>query len=450
MATVIPFRGLVYDTRLVPDLRLVVAPPYDVISAEKDEAYRRLHPHNIVHLILPRPEGESDKYACAAGHLQQWVREGILVRDEEPAFYLVAQKYTVKGIGERTRLGLIARLRIEDEGNRIIRPHERTMSGPREDRMDLLESTMTNLSQVFLLYSDPGGSVTGHLGEVAERPADRWAVDDAGIESSFWRITSAKIQEALSGAFREKSLWIADGHHRYSAARALRDKLRTKDGSKPGTRAYDYVMSCMTAMESPGVTILPYHRTLHYSGPLDRAALVARARPHFDVKEFSFEGEQPRAEQIRRRLRDGARSERNAFAVYTGPGSFLIFLIKEEAVKEMEGRIEGPLKSLDVSVVHHVLLDRALGIPAEAQSGEGGALRFTDDIDRAMAWVDSGEMQAAFLLNATLKEQLVEVADHGLQMPQKSTYFYPKVLTGLILNPLEPIEEVHLAAPAAI
>lgn len=451
MATVIPFRGLVYNTKHVPDVNLVVSPPYDVITAEMDEEFRRRHLHNIVHLILPRPDGESDRYTCAAGLLKQWRKEEILIQDEKPAFYLMAQKYCLKGMGEKTRFGLVARLRIEDDETRTILPHERTMPGPREDRTDLLQATRTNLSQIFLLYSDPGGVISGALEPVASHPADRWAADDAGIESSFWRITDGEILEHLTSCFREKTLWIADGHHRYSAARAYRNQLRAADGSEPGTRAYDYVMAYLTCMESPGVSILPYHRALRGRESLTRASLAEAARRYFDVKEFPFEGERARPDQIRRRLLDGSRTGRTAIAAYTGPGSFLVLLLKDcpEASQALARDLEEPLRTLDVSVLHHLLFQDCLGISKEQQSGEDGPLRFTGDMERALAWVDSGEAQAALLLNATLKEQLVAVADHGLQMPQKSTFFYPKVLTGLVLNPLEPVEEVHLSSMAA-
>jgi uncharacterized protein (DUF1015 family) len=448
MAIIIPFRGLLYDPKQIPDLKLVVAPPYDVITPEKDEELRKRHTHNIVHVILPRPEGDSDKYHYAAGLLETWRKDRILVRDEEPAFYVVSQKYTAKGLGERTRFGIVARLRIEDEEAKTIRPHERTMAGPRIDRFDLLGTTRTNLSQIFLLYSDPDGAICGAVESVSSRPADRWAIDDTGIEASFWRITEPSLIKRLSEAMRSRTLWIADGHHRYAAARSLRDKLRADDGSPPGTRAYDYVMAMLTSMDTPGVTILPYHRVIRGREDLGRDTLTERARQYFDVKELAFEGYDPRAEQIRRRLREGAQTGRNAIAAYTGPGSFLILHLSQDPASEtgLEHRMAGPLRDLDVSVVHHYLLNRALGIPPEEQEEEDGPLRFTDDIDRALAWVDSGEAQVALLMNATRKEQLVAVADAGLQMPQKSTYFYPKVLTGLILNPLDPVEEVHPSA----
>src|SRR6266850_4670385 len=209
MATVAPFRGLLYSPLRVPDLKLVVTPPYDVISAEKDEEYRRRDPHNIAHLILPRPDGSEDRYRHAARLLQTWQRDGVLVRDESPCFYVVSQRYTVKGLGERIRFGLIARVRIEDDETRKILPHERTMDAPRTDRTDLLAATRTHLSQVFLLYADPDGAVAKSVESVGGRPAERWAVDDAGTEAKLWRITDPALIASISDGLSSRTLWIA-------------------------------------------------------------------------------------------------------------------------------------------------------------------------------------------------------------------------------------------------
>jgi uncharacterized protein (DUF1015 family) len=325
------------------------------------------------------------------------------------------------------------------------------MDAPRTDRTDLLKATRTQLSQIFLLYADPDAVVARAVEAVAAHPAERWAVDDAGTEARLWRITDASAIASLTDGLAGRTLWIADGHHRYEASRAFRDSMRAQDGSKPGSRSYDYVMACLTSMDSAGVTILPYHRAIGDHKELDRAALTKKVREFFDVKEFSFEGFDPRAEQIRRRLREGARSGRNTYAAYTGPGSFLLLLVKEglDRKKHLGDALAEPLHHLDVSVLHHLLFEKALGISIEHQRREGGPLHYTDDIDRALAWVDAGEAQVALLLNPTAKEHLMSVAAAGLQMPQKSTFFYPKVLTGLVLNPLEPVEEVQTVAASA-
>ena len=443
MTDIVPFRGLLYSPARVPDLKPVVAPPYDVISPEKEEEYRRRHPFNIVHLILPKAEGDRDKYAAASATLETWRREGILAMDERASFYVVSQKYLVKGFGEKTRFGLVARVRIEEDDSRTILPHERTMEAPRTDRQELLSATRTQLSQVFMLYSDPEGTVSAAVESVASRPAERWTEDDQGTKADMWRIVDPATIGRIREGLRDRPLIIADGHHRYAAARAYRDAQRAADGSAPGSRSYDYVMSMLTSIDSPGVTIHPYHRAVFSTEELERAAFIRKAREFFDVKEFSFEGIQPRAEQIRRKLREAWRPGRNLYAAYLGGGGYLLLIVRPELDRpQLLGEaLVGPLQDLDVTVLHHLLFDRILGIGPEEQRSEEGPLRYTDDIDRAMAWVDADEAQAAILLNPTPKEHLVAVTGAGLQMPHKSTYFYPKVLTGLVLNPLEPLEE---------
>jgi len=448
MAIVIPFRGVTYSPTRVPDLNLVVTPPYDVISPEKDEEYRRRHPHNIVHVILPRPAEGLNKYQTAASYLAAWRNEGILAQDEGPCFYVVSQRYSVKGLGERTRYGLIARVRIEDDDAKTILPHEKTMSAPREDRMELLAAAKMNLSQVFLLYSDPEGTISRLVESQGSKPPERWAVDDTGSESSLWRLTSPELVSALTEAFRDRVLWIADGHHRYAAARAFRDRMRKESPAPAGARAHDYVMAMLTSMDSEGVTILPYHRALKSREGLDPASFASKAAAFFDVKEFTFEGFDARGEQIRRRLREAARPGRNLMAAYMGQGSFLILILRDslDKAKLLGESTDESLRELDVTVLHDLLLEKALGVPKEEQLQSGGPLRYTDDIDRAMSWVEAGEAQVALLVNPTRKEQLMAVSAAGLQMPQKSTYFYPKVPTGLVLNPLDAEEEIPAAA----
>lgn len=444
MAIVIPFRGITYSPTRVPDLNLVVTPPYDVISPEKDEEYRRRHPHNIVHVILPRPTNGLDKYQTAASHIADWRKEGILTQDEQPCFYVVSQRYSVKGLGERTRYGLIGRVRIEDDDAKRILPHEQTMSAPREDRMSLLAATKMNLSQVFLLYADPQGTISGLVESQASRPPERWAVDDTGSESSLWRVASPDLLSAITNAFRDRVLWIADGHHRYAAARAFRDRMRGESPAAPGARAHDYVMAMLTSMDSDGVTILPYHRALKGQDRLDPASFASKAAEFFDVKEFTFEGFDSRSEQIRRRLREAARPARHLMAAYMGQGSYVLLILREtlDKARLFGEATDETLRELDVTVLHDLLLEKALGIPKEEQLQSGAVLRYTDDIDRAMSWVDAGEAQVALLVNPTRKEQLMAVSAAGLQMPQKSTYFFPKVPTGFVLNPLDPSEEI--------
>jgi uncharacterized protein (DUF1015 family) len=447
MATVIPFRGLLYSPSRITDLKPVVAPPYDVISPEKEGDLRRRHPCNIVHLILPEPEGALDKNARAASLLETWRHEGVLVQDDKPCYYVVSQRYTIKGLGERTRFGLVARIKIEDQSAGKILPHERTIDVQMQDRLALLAATRVQISQVFMLYSDPDGTVAGAVESVAGRPAERWVVDDQETKTDLWRITDPALVGTIHEGLKDRILYIADGNNRYEAARAF----RAGESPASGERAHDYVMAHLTSVDSPGVTILPYHRAVFGQEDLDRATFSRKAREFFDVKEFAFEGIQPRSEQIRRKLREAARPGRNLYAAYLGGGGYLLLIVQADLDRAgiLGGALPGPLQELDVSVLHHLLFERILGIGPEEQIPEEGPLRYTDDIDRAMAWVDADEAQVAILLNPTPREHLIAVAAAGLQMPPRSTYFYPKVLTGLVLNPLDPADEVHVPGGAS-
>ncbi len=443
MASVVPFRGLRYSTSRLPDLDPVVAPPYDVISADMASELRARHANNIVHLDLPEGEGE-EKYSKAAHLMARWCDEAVLVRDERPALYVCSERYALRGMPEKLRWGFVSMLRIEEEDAGLILPHEATMIPPRNDRAELSAATRAQLSPIFMFYSDPSGKVSGAIEAQAARPAERWARDASGVEVSLWRVTAAEVVRTICEGLEGRKVWIADGHHRYAAARDVRERLRALDpGAGSGPRSYDYVMTYLSDVDSPGLTILPYHRVVRGLGAFDAAALERRVSDHFDVKHFSFEGLDHRAEQIRRRLHEVADRGRLAFALYTGGAGFVLLLLKEgHGSVEPFASLPEPLRNADVAVLQTGILEPALGLSLEGQPA-ADRVRYTADVDQAMSWVDAGEAKAAFLMNATRKQHLMSVAEAGLRMPAKSTYFYPKVLTGLVLSPLEPFEEVH-------
>jgi len=442
VATVAAFRGLLYSASRVPDLQPVVAPPYDVIAPEEAEQYRSRDAHNIVHVDLPRGEAPA-KYAQAARLLSQWQQEGVMERDTAPVIYVTSQRYTVRGMPERTRWGFMALLRIEADEAGVVLPHERTMDAPRLDRLELAEATRAQLSPVFVVYTDPGGTVSQTVQAATHRPADRWVVDDAGVQTSLWRVRDQKAIQPILDGLKSHKIWIADGHHRYAASRELRDRMRAKEpGAAPGTRSYDFLLAYFSDVDAPGLTILPYHRVLKGLKRLDAGALVRRVSGDFETKRFAFDGLSHRAEQVRRRLHEVADRGRVALALYAGGTEFILMLLREQPkVMAAMQDLPEPLQRLDISALHRGVLESAMGITPEAQRAVG-FLRYTEDAERAIDWVDAGEGQAAFLLNPPVKEILMSVAEAGLQMPQKSTFFYPKVLTGLVLNPLDPTDEV--------
>ena len=443
-----PFRGLVYSASRIPDFSAVVAPPYDVISDEKAAQYRARHQHNIVHLDLP--EGDApDKYEEAARTLARWRADGVLVTDASPSIYVTSQRYAVRGMPEKTRWGFIALLRIEEDSAGIVLPHERTMDRPRTDRRDLILATRAQTSPIFVLYSDPPGEISTLIESVAHRPADRWVSDETGVDTRLWRVADPDTLHAVREALAARKIWIADGHHRYAAAREARDRLAAQADVRATGTSCDYVLSYFSNVDAPGLTILPYHRVLRGIARGEVAALTHKLEAWFDLKTFSFEGFDHRAEQIRRRLREVGERGRIAVALYSGGAGFVLLVFRPGSRSEaLLSDLPQPLRDLDVSVLHRAVFETALGITPESQTS-GLALRYTEEVERAMSWVDAADDQAAFLLNTPRRTQMLSVAEQGLQMPQKSTFFYPKVLTGLVLHPFEPIGDGAATAPVA-
>ncbi|MFQ5700264.1 MAG: DUF1015 domain-containing protein [Acidobacteriota bacterium] len=441
MATLIPFRGLLYDTARVPALDAVIAPPYDVISATLSDDLRARDPHNVIHIDLP--EGHvPEKYTVAARRLARWVDEGILVRDDRPSIYVVSQRYSLPGMPARVRWGFICLLRIEEEATGIVLPHEKIMDAPRADRMELTAATRAQVSPIFVLYADPAGGMSRLVEETGKRPADNRAVDDAGVETRLWRLADPALTGRVLQGLKSHKLWIADGHHRYAAARCLRDRWRSRTPCAAGPRSYDYQMAYVSNIDAPGLSVLPYHRVLRGIPAQESAALAEKLESHFEVERFLFDAPAHRAEQIRHLLREAARAGRPAIGLYAGGGEFSLLLWKQaEAGASPLAELPEPLRRLDVEVLHHAILEPLLGVSEDVSRG-GARLRYTPEIEQAVTWVDGSTDQLAFLLNAPDHAHMQAVAEAGLRMPQKSTFFYPKVPTGLVIHPLDPVEDV--------
>lgn len=441
MATVIPFRGLVYDSARVPDLSMVLAPPYDVITPEHAAELRARHPQNIVHVDLPEGNAPA-RYTGAASLLRAWIDEGILRRDSFPAIYVVAQSWAPRGMEAKVRWGFVALLRIEEEGSGIVLPHEDTMDAPRRDRTELAEAVRAQTSPIFLLHGESNLSVTRALQAYDRRTPDRQTQDAAGMDTRVWTVADPVGVRAVCEGLRAHQAFIADGHHRYAAARDLRDKLRRCAPSGTGPRAFDHVLAYFCSVESPGLTILPYHRVTRGLEGGRFETLLLELQDDFIVKRFAFEGRDHRGEQIRRRLRSLAAGTGASMAVFAGGDGFAALVRRADAPSPLLADLPEPLRDLDVCILHRMILEPRLGIDADRQRA-GDALRFTSDVDQAIDWVDGARGQLAFLMQPPDRGRLMAIAGKGLRMPQKSTYFYPKVPTGLVMQPLDPIDEVH-------
>ncbi len=418
MGRVEPLHALRYDLDRVGGLQAVLAPPYDVIDADRRAALVARSPYNVVRIDLP--EGE-DPYATAAAELARWEAEGAIVRDAEPALYVLEQHYTAPGGGRHVRTGFLARVRVEDYGAGRIRPHERTHPGPKEDRLRLTRATRANLSPIFSLYGDPDGTARAALATATAGPPWGEAVDEDGTANRVWRVTAAEPTAALTGAAAAAELLIADGHHRYETARVYADEIG-------GEGPHRYVLMALVALEDPGLTVFPTHRLVSGLSGEQQEALRDAILRDFDAEPL----DDPRdlepgpAPDGRVRLGYIDAHHRRPYRL----------TLKDPALADaaLPDHAE-PYRRLDTAVLEALLLEGALGYTAERIDHLDG-FGYARDLDQALALIEEGTYDAAFLMGPTPVARIREVADAGENMPPKSTYFFPKIPTGLVFNPL--------------
>jgi uncharacterized protein (DUF1015 family) len=417
MADVQPLRALHYDLSVAGPLDDLVAPPYDVIDAEQRAALLERSPFNVVALDLPR--GEPDPYAVAGELFEGWQQRGVLVRDEQPALWAHTQRYTGPDGQSLTRRGFFCRVRVEEYGAGRIRPHERTHPGPREDRLRLTRATRANTSPIFSLYSDPSGAAWEALEPVtSERP---WGetTDADGTLHRLWRVSDPAVISAVQRATSEAELLIADGHHRYETARAYAEEIG-------GEGEHRYVLMCLVALEDPGLTVFPTHRLVKGLDAERWAALDETLQRDFEtVAVAPAELAPPPGEGPLQLGYVDSRSQRALRVTLTDQA------IADAALASMPEAY----RHLDTGVLETLLLKRALGLSDEDIS-HLRSFAYARDTEQALALVRTGEFDVAFVMRPTPVAQVRAVAASGENMPPKSTYFFPKLLTGLIFSPL--------------
>ena len=438
MPEVRPFRALRFDRSVVGDPGRVVAPPYDVIGPDLRATLEARHPANVVRLDLPveQPGDEpEDRYRRAARTLAAWRSDGTLRKDPHPSVYVYEQTYQVPGTDvERTQRGFFARLRLEPFGPESgVLPHERTLAGPREDRYKLLRATGVNTSPVVALFDDHSGDTAKRLAFAAAGPADLEATDDDGVRHRLWAVPAdgdgapAEIAAALVSAASRGPVTIADGHHRYETALQYRDERRMSRSCEEDP-AFDYLLTLFLETSGETLTVLPTHRIVT-GVTRGGESLVDRARALFDVVEVDQAS--ALVEPFERAgLESGGRGR---FGLWTREGGALL-TARRDAFASLLPPAGEALRSLDVSLLG-IALEQLLGVDAEAVAN--GAVAYTKSAREAIDEVDSVEADAAFLLEGTPVASILAVAQAGDVMPQKSTYFYPKALSGLVINPHE-------------
>jgi uncharacterized protein (DUF1015 family) len=417
MADIQPFRALRYDPDRTGGLQDVVAPPYDVIDGPQRAALQSRSPYNIVGIDLP--EGGDDRYDHAAQLLDAWRRDGVMVEDEQAALWTLAQDYTGPDGRSRTRQGFFARVRVEAYGAGQIRPHERTHPGPKEDRLRLTRATKTNLSPIFSLYSDPAGSAWEALAPAHGSTPWAQTTDDDGTVNRLWRVEDPDAIATVEQVLGDTELLIADGHHRYETARVYADEVG-------GEGPHRFVLMCLVSLQDPGLTVFPTHRLVRgLTGPQHEALATALRRdfeiePLGDTAQLAPEsGDTVRIGYIDSQLR------KPFMLTLKDPG------IADAALPD---RAE-PYRRLDTAVLEALVLKGALQMTDDDIDHLHG-LGYARDFDQALELIGRAAYDAAFFMAPTPIERVLAVASAGESMPPKSTYFFPKVPTGLLLNPL--------------
>ncbi len=442
MADIIPFKGILYNPLKIKNMADVVTPPYDVISEQEQKHFHSRHPHNIIQLILGKTtEIDSDKnnpHTRAAAYYQDWVSQGILVRDSSPAFYLSSVEFTVKN-KPITRYGLIALVHLEPFEKGVILPHEKTFSAVKSERLELMKVCHANFSPVFSLYQDEDNILHMMKESTLGKTPDMDITDGHNHIHKLWRITDADIHRNVQHAMKQKRLFIADGHHRYETALNYRDWVAGKDPLFSEHHPANYVMMYLSSMQDPGMIILPAHRILKDIPDTDMNLFIQNTEKYFDIIPIAF-SEQDRQKAFGRLMTSlESNASKNSIGVFLKNRSvFYMLTLKPEVMDRKFGHaLPDALKCLDVTVLTQLILMDMLGFSKE-RLDDKQSIAYSSVAEEAVAMVETGKGDMAFILNPTRIDQVKTVADEGLIMPRKSTYFYPKVITGQVINPLTP------------
>ena len=408
MAEISPFKGVLYNSDKIKDISSVTAPPYDVISPEEQEHLYNSNPHNIIHILFGKDfptdnEGEN-KYTRAKSFLGEWQKNGVLERDSDRSIYVYLQEFEVEG-KTKSRLGFMALLKLEDFDTEkaSIHPHENTLSAPKKDRSSLINSIEANLGPIFAIFADEDKAIDVILAQETKSKPIIDIVDHHGVRNKLWRVRDKARVERIVRLMKDKKLFIADGHHRYEVGLEF---SKTKKDSRFG-----YILTYFTDIYADGMVILPTHRLITGAGNSILSELINSLKKDFKIKCISSEA------KVEDFLSNAVSSEKR-------------FVVYEKGI--FTGLTFNDSDSLDVALLHDVIIEPLK--KKAAQEGKAISIDFTKDVDYAVKMVDEGKFSFSILLNPTKITEVRDMAFSGKRMPQKSTYFYPKVLTGLVIN----------------
>jgi len=432
MALIKPFKAVYYNKSKVGDLSNVVTPPYDVIDAREQARLRKRHPNNFVHLILGKaPQAglhKDEDYARAGKLLKGWLDDGVFVRDDRSCFYIYEQTFADKNRRRLTRRGLFCTALLQEFGKGDVYPHENTLSGPKRDRLRLMHETRANLGSVFMLFGDKEGKAADLFRKLSAESPDIEFTDEFGVENRAFRVCDEEDILQIRKLFEGKKLFIADGHHRYETAVNYRNQ-RMKAEGKNCPESVNYVLAMCVPMSDEGLVIWPTHRLVGGVPDFDADKFLEKCSERFRVNP---EGNAPSTlEELLSRM--AAVQDGIAFGVYTKERGFSLLALKDRnALDEIEGASE-ILKRLDVTILHKFIIEEILGVSQTDKE----RIDYTPDEEAVKELVDLKEFQIGFFLNSTPVEKVKEAALRHEKMPPKSTFFYPKLCSGLIFNLLD-------------
>jgi len=438
MAEIRPFQMVRYNEALGQDLPRLITPPYDVISPEEQQFFYQEHPLNIIRLVLgkqhPGDTPEDNRYTRAGATLKAWIKDGTLVRADRPSFTVYNMAFERPGGGRQRIDGIVARVKVDDYGPGKVLPHEKTYKGPKEDQLNLMRACKGNLTPIHSLFDDENNEVMSLCRSLMQQAPEQEVCDANGTIHRTWSLSDPEIVAKIAGMFADKSLIIADGHHRYETAIAYRNEMRASGHTVPEA-PHEYVMMYLTSMSHPGLTILPAHRMVKGLKEVDVPLILKVLDPFFEVEDLCYSpGDRSKvAETLVERIRSYSNVGGKFGMVVQGDNCFRLIRLKDfQAIDAvMDADIPSTLRGLDVTILREIILGRGLGLDREDAEGQ---IEYTPLVSEALNRVLKGDIQVSFILNPTRVDQMRVAAELGHKLPHKSTYFYPKLSSGLVLN----------------
>jgi len=442
MAEITPFRGILYNTEKIKNISDVVTPPYDVISDKECDAFYERHPNSAVRLDKGKPAAtdtaEDNPHTRAAAYFQNWLKDKILIEDASPALYLTAVEFNIED-KPVTRFGLISRVGLEPFEKGVILPHETTFSKVKTERLELIKACQANFSQIFSIFSDQA-NILGLLTNCVDDMAPVFDFnDDAGHRHKLWRFTDPSILQKVSEAFKDKKLFIADGHHRYETALNYKKWLIENNSEFAADHPANYTMMYLCSIQDPGLVILPTHRLLTSISKQTQNDFLEKADTLFDIEKYAFDSADPTAAQNKLDQAMAIAPGKHKFGIFfKDRQEFFILKLKSGVMDNVFGSdIEPPLKELDVIVLTRLIFVKLLGFNDDMLD-DHDLINFTSKKIDAITATTTGTHDMAFILNPTTNEQVTQIAEKGLIMPRKSTYYFPKAISGQVMRSLKP------------